>query len=161
MADLTDDPDVPATLVARDRFSGVARLRRGVPPAGKRFGLRRRVCPQHPDPLLFDPLTGPAVRVNGLWVADWWEVEDETVSRVHAVLEWHGERLTVRRVLDPRRTRNPIRFDGRERDEFDLLPGESFDTGRTHFILLPGDHTLRDGPDTDDVLLAGLPGEEG
>lgn len=141
-------PDVPATLVARDRFSGVVRFRRAIPADGT-FGLRRRINPRFPDPLVFDPVTGSSVEVNGEWVADWWEIEDETISRVHALLRWCGDRLSVRRVLAPRRTRNPIRFESVERDDFDLRPGGSFESGRTRFTLLAGDRTNDDGPETD------------
>lgn len=142
---------VPATLVARDRFTGLVRFRRPVPAVG-RLGLRRRVNLRFPDTLVFDPFTGTGVQVNGVWVIDWWEIDDETISRVHAVFEWRGDRLSVQRVVTPRRTRNPIRFDSAERDEFEVRPGGAFESGRTRFVLLSGDRT-QDADDPEEVSL--------
>jgi adenylate cyclase len=76
------------------------------------------------------------VEANGQRVKTWWDVDDETLSRSHAVVEWQGERLVVRRVLTPRKSRNPLYFRWEVSDEFTMQPGEFFVTGKTVFGLV-------------------------
>ncbi len=84
-----------------------------------RFRWRRRL-----------PVDQPVVlgRGGGPFSAAW----DDRISRAHASLEWRGDRLEVRR-LDA--ARNPVFFDGKEANLFDVSPGEHFVIGQTTFTL--------------------------
>ncbi len=57
---------------------------------------------------------------------------DELISRRHAELCWDGRRLHVRRLGD---ARNPIFFQGRAAETFEVAPGEHFVIGSTTFTL--------------------------
>jgi len=63
------------------------------------------------------------------WAVPW----DSSISRHHALLSTlSGDRLRVTR--DPR-SRNPIFYRGKPRDQFVVVPGEHFVIGRTTFTL--------------------------
>ena len=65
-------------------------------------------------------------RASGTWATPW----DEHISREHVRLEWDGSELQVKRLMH---ARNPVFFQGRTRDEFQLGPGEHFVIGATTF----------------------------
>ena len=60
------------------------------------------------------------------WDAPW----DQRISSLHASLNWHDGKLTVRRLPGGR---NPIFFGGTAQDEFTVVPGETFVIGETTF----------------------------
>lgn len=68
-------------------------------------------------------------RAAGFWSVPW----EPRISRQHAELLWNGTTLSVRRLPA---ARNPIYFQGKECEEFDLPPGGCFVIGRTTFTLL-------------------------
>ncbi len=57
---------------------------------------------------------------------------DDQISRRHAELSWDGRRLHVRRLGE---ARNPIFFQGRASEAFEVAPGEHFVIGSTTFTL--------------------------
>lgn len=57
---------------------------------------------------------------------------DPRISRAHATAWWDGFRLHIRREAT---ARNPIFFQGAQRDEFALQMGEHFVIGQTSFVL--------------------------
>ena len=75
--------------------------------------------------------TGQAItlgRSAGTWSTPW----DDRISRRHVQLIWKNGSLTVLRLAA---ARNPVFHDGKERDRFDIQPGEHFVIGRTTFSL--------------------------
>lgn len=66
---------------------------------------------------------------KSVWDLPW---RDSLVSSVHAFLTWRDGKLHVRRRAE---ARNPIIFNGEERDEFTLVPGEQFVIGDTTFLV--------------------------
>ena len=67
-------------------------------------------------------------RLGGVWAVPW----DHQVSRRHVALVWDGRRLKVRRLPD---AKNPLFLGGREKDRFEIAPGEHFVVGQTVFTL--------------------------
>lgn len=67
-------------------------------------------------------------RMAGVWSIPW----DPHISRQHAEICWDGNSLHVHRLPT---ARNPIYFEGQERDSFRLAPGECFVIGKTSFIV--------------------------
>lgn len=59
--------------------------------------------------------------------------EDHFLSRLHAEVDLNDGRLKVRKVAG---AANPIGFQGKERDEFTLEPGQWFVIGKTRFTLV-------------------------
>jgi adenylate cyclase len=67
-------------------------------------------------------------RQAGGWSTPW----DDRISREHASLQWNGKHLSVERLAP---AANPVFFQGRAADKFQLLPGEHFVIGNTTFTL--------------------------
>jgi adenylate cyclase len=68
-------------------------------------------------------------RAAGVWAVPW----DAHISRRHARLSLHADRLEVLRLPS---ARNPIFFQGAEADQFVVRPGEHFVIGGTVFTLV-------------------------
>jgi adenylate cyclase len=75
---------------------------------------------------------GEVVRLGRAPRTGWKVPWDLTISREHADLIWQNEQLSVR-CLET--ARNPIDFNGREAHEFVLRAGESFQIGKTKFLV--------------------------
>jgi adenylate cyclase len=69
---------------------------------------------------------------ESLWQVPW----DKMVSAIHVTLTWKGESLFVQRRLVPRKTTNPVFFNGSANDEFSITAGEEFVIGETTFRLV-------------------------
>ena len=72
------------------------------------------------------PVTLGRLASESEWVVEW----DVQISRRHAILEWQGGKLLVRKDL---KARNPIFYKGQESDEFQVGVGEQFVIGNTCF----------------------------
>ncbi len=68
-------------------------------------------------------------RREGGWGVPW----DPRISRRHARLHFDGNVLTVVRLPE---AKNPVYHHGREKDEIEVRPGDSFVIGRTTFSLI-------------------------
>ncbi|MEQ8786964.1 MAG: adenylate/guanylate cyclase domain-containing protein [Pirellulaceae bacterium] len=67
-------------------------------------------------------------RTAGAFATPW----DDRISRQHIELQWRGAHLHVEKIPE---ARNPVFVGGRQKDVFDLTPGDHFVIGATTFTL--------------------------
>jgi adenylate cyclase len=79
-----------------------------------------------------------------------WTVLDDMVSGLHVVLSWTGQKLLVTRAdkvpPHPKKPRNPIWFQNKDTEEFEVGVGEWFVIGRTTFAVRPDREADRPAP---------------
>ncbi len=87
-----------------------------------------------PQEFLLERLTYSVGRADGRWLEERLAVTgDPLLSRHHFDIEWSQGKLHVCRHPE---AKNPLFFQGRERDRFELSPGQVFLSGKTRFELM-------------------------
>ena len=74
---------------------------------------------------------------------------DPTISRHHFNLRWENKTLTVTKKPG---AKNPVYFDGVDKEVFEVKPGQSFVAGKSRFLLHLGTHGTEDTPITELTL---------
>lgn len=74
---------------------------------------------------------------------------DPTISRHHFNLRWENKTLTVTKKPG---AKNPVYFDGVDKEVFEVKPGQTFVAGKSRFLLHLGTHGTEDQPITELTL---------